>query len=280
MNRRTRHMVTLALALLVCLAHGTEQCRAAPSMPRAEAEALFSQANADFSHGVSLIRKDRPAGEALLRRAAGAYQSLVEGGFDHPRLEMNRGNTSMLLGDVGRAVLHYRRALRGMPGDPTIAANLTYARQRVTTKAAAPAEGLLAGALSAWLALTPPWVRWWSFALVYGCAWLLAGAMMWQPTSARRVWGWAVAFGILACILGVALLAEWRRDADASHAVLIADRVTGMKGPDQNAYQPSFTEPLGAGLEVRVVEERPGWTLVRLRDGRETWVPAGTVERI
>ncbi len=60
----------------------------------------------------------------------------------------------------------------------------------------------------------------------------------------------------------------------------MAEQVVGRKGPDPVGYEPSFRAPLHAGVELSIVEERPGWYLVRLRDDRETWLPASAIERV
>ena len=49
------------------------------------------------------------------------------------RLEYNLGNCLLQAGDVGRAILHYRRAQRLIPGDPMLEDNLGVARSRCLT---------------------------------------------------------------------------------------------------------------------------------------------------
>ena len=84
---------------------------------------------------------------------------------------------------------------------------------------------------------------------------------------------------VAALCLGSLLVAEVgsRR---ANEGVIVAAQVVGRKGPDPVGYAPSFRAPLHAGVEFAIVEERPGWYLVRLRDDRETWLPAAAVERV
>ena len=55
-------------------------------------------------------------------------------GVVNGRLEYNLGNCYLQASDVGRAILHYRRAQRLMPADPQLAANLKTARGRCLTQ--------------------------------------------------------------------------------------------------------------------------------------------------
>ena len=42
----------------------------------------------------------------------------------------------------------------------------------------------------------------------------------------------------------------------------------------------AMSEPLGPGVELRVIGGRGEWVEVRLVDGREGWLPAAAIERI
>ncbi|MDH3423313.1 MAG: tetratricopeptide repeat protein, partial [Gemmatimonadota bacterium] len=57
-----------------------------------------------------------------------AYQAVLDAGFRSAGLEYNLGNAYFKSGRLGRAILHWERALEASPGDPDIQANLELAR--------------------------------------------------------------------------------------------------------------------------------------------------------
>src|SRR5512140_2017272 len=73
--------------------------------------ATFDAACASFRHALDLSAKDPKASSAAALEAAAGFRELAEsGGIRNHRLEINLGNASLLAGDLGRAVLAYRRA--------------------------------------------------------------------------------------------------------------------------------------------------------------------------
>ncbi len=54
---------------------------------------------------------------ALFRLAAQRFDSIIASGVVNGRLEFNSGNCYLQAGDLGNAILHYRRAQRLIPGD-------------------------------------------------------------------------------------------------------------------------------------------------------------------
>ena len=49
---------------------------------------------------------------------------------------------------------------------------------------------------------------------------------------------------------------------------------------DGLSYDPAFEDPLHAGAEFHVLEERPGWHRVELPDGRRCWLADRDVELV
>jgi hypothetical protein len=262
--------------LLMCL--GFQPALAA--LPREQQEALLAEASKQFAQGAGLIEKDRAKGLEALDASITAFSRLVdEGGISNGRLFYNLANSYLLRGDLGRAILNYRRAERLMPGDPNLVQNLAYARSRVTTRIDAAADRRVRSALLFWHEGIPARVRFWAFALANAAAWGL-GLLGLIGFVRGRGWWLAGGAGVVAAILGVSLGVDASGSGKAVDAVVTAQQVIGRKGPDENAYEPSFTEPLSGGVEARLVETRPGWTLLSLADGRQTWVPSSAAEAI
>ena len=77
-----------------------------------------------------------------------------------------------------------------------------------------------------------------------------------------------------------AILASLLTEAVQQHStkpgVVLSDEVPARKG-DSETYEPSFKEPLHAGTEFQLVEDRGNWYHIELADGRRCWLPASDV---
>ena len=93
----------------------------------------FARALADFDRAQELQDRQPDRARQLYRSAAQRFKSLVSAGIVNGRLEYNLGNCYLQAGDVGKAILHYRRAARLIPKDPLLADNLAEARSRRLT---------------------------------------------------------------------------------------------------------------------------------------------------
>jgi hypothetical protein len=241
--------------------------------------AVLQRAEAAFDRGAAAYEKDPDAARRSFTESAAAYGTLAyERGIRNARLLANLGNASLLSGDVGRAMLAYRRAERIDPADRTVRAGLALVRSRVETISRADGEDAFAW-LERWRAVLPPRAL-----LLTGVgAWVLGWAALainrMIPVGGRPRWA-----GIAAVLLGATCIAVVAADQAvrlrSPEAVVIARSIEGRKGPGGAVYEPSFDKPLSAGVELRIVEERTGWARVRLLDGRETWVPLGAIERV
>ncbi len=242
-------------------------------------EESFGAANAAFAQGAAVLKSDPARSADLLRESIAGYESLIAAGVVNGRLYYNIGNAHMLRSDVARAILNYRRAEKLIPGDADLASNLSYARQRVGTRIEPEPANAIRRTFDSSLGLIPPGVRWAIFAAVFAGFWLLAAAKLLGVVKPRV----RLALAALAAAAGVCVVSLMLTHSavnSTADAVVTADRVIARKGPDDAAYEPSFKEPISAGVELQIVEERPGWVLARLRDGREAWLPLTAIERV
>jgi SH3-like domain-containing protein len=83
----------------------------------------------------------------------------------------------------------------------------------------------------------------------------------------------AVLSALLLAALVASLAVQTHRQVNAHPGVITAAEVVARQGDGPN-YPPSFKDPLHAGLEFEMIEQRPGWLHIRLSDGADAWVPA------
>lgn len=264
------------LSVVVCVLIAQAWARAELSVQ--VQEALLAEATEAFDAGVRQRDSDPQAAEAALDRSIAAFTRLVEeGGIESGRLYYNLGNAWFLRGDLGRAIANFRRAQELLPNDENVASNLEWARRRVPDRIPPTTRKQILTTIFFWHYDVPARVRFGAFMVCNVVLWSLLGLGLLGRMRMR--WP-AVVMGVAVVVLGSSLGIEEKSRQAHDEGVIVQAEVVGRKGPDASAYQPSFREPLHAGVEFFVVEERPGWVLVRLHDDRETWLPAAAVERI
>ena len=249
---------------------------AEPLSPARKREVLHAALNA-YDQAVAVSREDAGRALELYRQAAAGFRALREAGVQNPALEYNFGNTHFRLGSLGHAILHYRRAATLDPGDTRIAANLRYARGRVEphispTGSSRLAQHLLAwhyqssarqryaalvGATGAGACFLLAWLRWRrrgvalaGLALVL-CGWCAGGSVLWQNWDESR----------------------------SPHAVLVQDQQPLRLARGESADL-ALPQPLWAGVELRILQQRGDWVEVRLVNDQTGWLPAAAVTRL
>lgn len=237
----------------------------------AEANDLFRQANEK--------RETDPAQAYNLYQAASLrYERLIrEGDVRNGRLYYNLGNAYFQMGDLGRAILSYRRAELLVGGDPDLRQSLRYARSRRLDRFDRTTERRVLETLLFWHYDIPTSVRLWLFAACWAGLW---GGLAWRllhPGALGRIA--PLSLGAASLLLGGSLGFEAAAEAQERHVVVTALETTARRGDGAN-YEPAFRDPLHAGAELELLEERDGWMQVRLPDGRSCWIQRTDAEAV
>lgn len=202
------------------------------------------------------------------RSSAKLYQQLVDDGARRSDVYYNLGTTYYRAGELGEALLNYRRAEDITPRDDELRLNMARIRvQRVDGLVAAndfwdQIVGLTQGSFSL-------------FELSLICVilfWCLCGSTI--AYMLRRWWRkrlrWVILVSAILFIMVTGLaIGRVLINTSLKPAVVIADSVSVMAGPGYN--YPVIYE-LHAAAEIRIVEAQNGWLRFRLPDLREGWV--------
>jgi len=238
--------------------------------------ACGAQGGAEATSGAHMAEANRLYEEGQFAEAAARYQALVDAGVQDGRLTYNLGNAYFKAGDLGRAILNYRRAQRLLPRDGDVAANLKLAREKTLDRIETKDEGAIIKSLRrliAWVSLDETAVAALSLWVVL-CG-LGIGAMLWRARRRLLLYlSGAVAVLLLASALtlGIKLLDE-RNPA----AVVVAAEVEVYSGPGDD-YLAEFT--LHAGVEVRLIERRGDWVRIALPGDLQGWAPGEAVREL
>ncbi len=255
-----------SIAVLILLA-------ALPALPMSIEERvdLFNEANALFREANEASTQNPAEARELYRRAALRYERIArEGNIQNGKLFYNIGNAYFRAEDLGRAILYYRRAKLFMPDNANLLQNLQFARSRRLDRFEETEEMKILRTLLFWHYDLAPGVRSTIFLVFSGVFWIAAAIRLRRGELIPK---WLLlASGLLSALFFGSLLADSTAGAGRNSGVIIAQQVVARKG-DGNSYEPSFTEPLHAGTEFRLGEEREEWLQVELPDGRRCWIP-------
>ena len=214
------------------------------------------------------------------RGALDAYEAVLAAGWESPALHYNLGNAYFRVGELGRSILAWERALELSPGDPDALANLELARS-LTVDAVQPLPRFwLFDVVSWWVWLIP---RGLLLGLV-GAAWVaLAGGAVLRilaRSEQARLWGtrMAGASAVLVIVLGTNLVVRELGIGQPERAVILADAVPVRAAP-ADADDLTLFE-IHEGTRVRIDQRAGAWAEIVLDDGKVGWVPADVFEEI
>ncbi len=241
-----------------------------------ELKEMLSEATEFFRQGVDLDTTDPAQAREYYSKALLRFERIVQNGVRNGKVFYNIGNVHYQLGDVGRAVLNYRRAQVYMPDDQNLQENLSSALSKRRDLIEEKQEEKILKTLFFWhydLSLR-------ARLIIFGIFYILFFAAL-SVRIFKREWFTARTLAVLllpVVLFGGSLLAEII-SPPAPGGVLTAREVIARKG-DGVSYQPSFTEPLHAGTDFILIEDRGSWFHIELRDGRRCWVPGTTAALI
>jgi tetratricopeptide (TPR) repeat protein len=216
--------------------------------------------------------------ETMFAEAAQQYEYLVtQEGLRNGPLFYNIGNSWFMAGDMGRAILNYRRAEQYLPEDADLRYNLAAARAMRSDLIPEKEPSQLIRTLLGWHLHTSTALRWW----IFTAAWIPFWIFLFRARQTRRkdVRMTAAGAGALSILLLISLFTEILMKQQADPGVIIAPEVLARKG-DGEQYAPAFQESLHSGTEFRGLETRGSWRHIRLADGQTCWIPSRAAESV
>ena len=264
-------LVLASLALLPSLTHESIS---------AETRTQLESAQASYQRGVNLTASDVTAAHAAFEESVTLYAALTPS-MDNAARHYNYANALLRAGNIGQAILEYRRAQLIAPNDARVIANLQQARAKLARSPGVPAatmiertsapSNVIAQSTRTTLALLA-----WSVGL--GCL-ALAHARARRNSAATTTLRQAgLTLAALALLLCLTVALDILRK-DFSHAGVLLTSTTLRKGNGEG-FEPTLLEPLPAGTEFTQHESRPGWTEIELANGTKGWVHESAAMRV
>jgi len=258
----------------------TKQAPLAGDPSQATSENLYAwlnEANAAFQQGNTA--SDPAAARQSYNRAILLYEKIIrEGGVQNAGLFYNLANAHLLTDDLGRAILNYRRAERLDGSDLNIKKNLAFARSRRIDRVETATQERVLETLFFWHYDLSLRTKLFLACLAFASSCIAITAMIWRGRGTAGMTITTLS-GVLSVCLLVSILIENHRQATLRFGVITAGEIVARQGDGPN-YPPSFKDPLHAGTEFELIEQRPGWFHIRLSDGTEAWVPQDGAEPV
>ncbi len=274
------HVLTFPRSFCLALLLGVltpATLRAAEPLSAARQREILRDALSAFDRAVDVAREDPAQAVQLYRQAEAGFLALGGAGLRNACLEYNLGNVYFRLGDLGHAILHYRRAAALDPSDDRLTANLRYARERVEPRIAPSGQRRLARQLLFWHYGTSVRQRFWALAVLSAGGWLLM--LLWLRWRQRGVLIGGLVGAAAALAVGTSLLWQLHTEAHTPPAVVVAREVPLRLGRGAGSDL-ALKQPLGPGIELRILQERGDWVEIRLANDQTGWLLAAAVERI
>lgn len=208
--------------------------------------------------------------------AIDAYKKVLAQGLQNGEVHYNLGNAYFKNAQLGRAILSYERALKLMPGDEDVLANLNFANAHKVDKDTQDDPNFLTRVLQV---LYDFWsINALSMFCLF-CVFGLGGTLIcWMFLPARRfIWiVLLVVFGTGLLCNGSVLMMKVHQQGVVA-AIVLDKQAIGRSGPGGDFLQ-VFVLHEGTKVFVERIEGR--WFLVRLSNGVGGWVSRDGLEQI
>ena len=258
--------IMLIYLLLLCLASST-----GAALSKEQAYSLFSQANQSFRQANS-IANDPDKARRQYEKAILNYEKIIgDGQIRNPKLYYNLGNAHLLNGDIGNAILNYRRAEMLDKTDTNVQKNLAFARSRRVDKVAVKTEKRILQTLFFWHYDFSIKAKFVITCVCFAIVCISLTIITWYGRAAPWVAAAVICSVLTTCLLASVVL-ETRARARRVCGVITTEKVVARQGDGRN-YPESFKDPLHAGTEFDLLERRGGWLHIRLVDNSDAWIP-------
>ena len=209
--------------------------------------------------------------EARFQEAIEGYESLVQSGHWHANLLYDLGNAYYRLGNFGKAILNYERALALDPRQPEADANLRLARDEARAlelrkdwieryaSMATVKQYSIAGAVGFWLAV-----------------FVAANLVLSRRRSAGRI-ALIVTGVLVGAASAFAIFTLENGTRGNALAVVTAKETEARLATADNAKSILL---LPGGSEIKILSERGDWIYAALPNDQRGWIPSSSAERV
>lgn len=208
-------------------------------------------------------------------KAITGYETITNEGFKSGELYYNIGNCYLGKGDIGKAILNYKRAMRFIPRDSALLINYRYALSQMKQRDTVSKEPYLIIKLKEALdAFTIKEAIFIFFGLYYLAAIVI---IIGKFAKTRRLLLW---FTKVMLVLAVAcvLIPLTKKINEQETEAIVVSKTTDAKLEPLNDAASNF--PLYEGMKVYVLKSKKDWHKIKRPDGRIGWAVARDINKV
>jgi tetratricopeptide (TPR) repeat protein len=221
-----------------------------------------------------LFRANQAYLEDRYEVAAGLYEEIVDRGHLNGHVFFNLGNTHIRLGNLGKAILNYRKARVLLPRDGDLRANLQYARSLTQDRIEAKSPPLRR-TLAFWyfgMNLRELLI---AFAFLNLLFWSSALFNLYRDSEWAK---WSLWLSLLLSLaLGVSAGLKSAESFQNRGGVVLEEEIPVRAGFSRND---TTLFVLHEGAEFTILDQEKGWWKIALEDGKKGWVSAQGAGRV
>ncbi|MCK4236034.1 MAG: hypothetical protein KAX38_02870, partial [Candidatus Krumholzibacteria bacterium] len=246
-NTRAGYVRLFVAAAVACVLIVIPSRGCCQKMPGQEIRRHLGEGLDYFRKAVDLDRSDPEAARDYYLKSILHLERIVEeGGVRNGKLFYDIGNAYFRLGDLGRAVLNYKRAALYIPNDANLRQNLEHARSRRIDRVESKEREKVFKTLFFLHYDIPSRVRFMIFICSFALAWVFAALLLFIKRGGIRLA--LIIVSVVSAVFLISLIVEAVSLSRRPEGVVVVEEVVARKG-DAETYQPSFTEPLHSGTE-------------------------------
>ncbi|MFH1277540.1 MAG: hypothetical protein ABIK65_04070 [Candidatus Eisenbacteria bacterium] len=236
----------------------------APAAPMAAADL-----DSLFREGTAAYREGR------FRDAVLCFEGIRSSGVENGPLLYDLGTAYFKVDDLGRSMANLHRALRYMPRDPDLRANLEYVESRTLDRSMGDSRFPLLRLLDD-AAGRLTWREWLLFAeIVYGLFVAALALRLLRPRIRKRLATPTQVLGTLLPLLLLLLARSYHDQEWVRRGAVVPGEIAARSGPGERFTEEFLLHP---GTVVRMNRDAEGWVLVEVTPDLRGWVPRNSLE--
>ena len=242
-----------------------------PSLSKAEP---MSYPDSSLNEGVAAYSAGR------WNDAAVAWEGIYDAGIRGSELYYNLASAYFKLGETGKAILFYERALKEDPSDKDVRYNLEFARGMTQDRIEDVPEFILKTWIkkATYLFSSDLWAVL-SILFFAGALALLLLFLLGSSSGARRTGFFTGIAALLIAVFCFASASSQRADASRKDEAIVMRPVSSVKSsPSSDSAKDLFI--LHEGTKVKILDEVDLWMNIELSDGRQGWIATKDIEII
>lgn len=207
-------------------------------------------------------QKNTAEADRHLREATAQYETMLTGGFKNGQVYYNLGNTYYRRGELGKAIVNYRRAARLIPRNADLDANLRLAKGATEDKELSTEIPVVVKRIFFWLFL----LNRNELSIVVVSLYVALMIVLFVSNIRKYAWlrrvfiGFSSALFIAVVSLGIKIYLE----QGVNRGVIVTSKCEVRYGPGEE-YEPKFE--IHNGSECVIEDEKDDWYRVYVKVG-------------